>query len=198
MSIFFQPQRDAPPDPASYVLSTGLDKGRDFELLVLATAGLGRPLKIKAGRHPVPVDPVRFPHVEVIERFLSYLDFRDLYEKAAVVAIPTKDTPNACGVTSLMEAMAMCKAVVVSDNPALADYLPPPEAEAAVVVPIGDVGALHAAIADLLANPEKAAAMGRRARAFAVKRFHPQPNLKVLTDLCWEIVGEARTDLRPL
>jgi glycosyltransferase involved in cell wall biosynthesis len=188
---FFQPQArmEIEPEGRPYIFSIGLDKGRDFDLLMEATESLGQQLKIKAGRYDLPVDRARFPHVEVIDRFLPYREIRDLYDKASVVAITTYDTPNACGVTSLMEAMAMGKAVVVSNNPALADYLPPPTVEAAIVVPIGDLAAVRRAIAFLLENPDKATAMGKRARAFAVERFHPRPNLKCMTDLCWELIG---------
>jgi glycosyltransferase involved in cell wall biosynthesis len=189
---FFQPQAGRDVEPLPYVVSIGLDKGRDFDLLIKATAGLGPPLKIKAGRYPVPLDRTLFPHVEIIDRFLPYRELRDLYDRAAVVAITTHDTPNACGVTSLMEAMAMGKPVVVSNNPALADYLPPAELEAAIVAPIGDAGALRGAIADLLANPQKALAMGERARAYAQERFHPRASLQIVTDLCWAILEGRR------
>jgi glycosyltransferase involved in cell wall biosynthesis len=195
---FFSPQGEPTLNADAYILSVGYDKGRDFGLLIEATAGLGRGLKIKAGRHPITVDRARFPHVEIIERFLSFLEIRALYAHAAVVAIPTFATPNACGVTTLMEAMAMGKAVVVSENPALADYIPPAEAQAAVVVPIGDGNALRAAIADLLLNPQKAKEIGQRARAFAVERFHPEPNLKIMTDVCWDMVAGSHLDTRPV
>jgi glycosyltransferase involved in cell wall biosynthesis len=191
---FFQPQAgaEAESERAPYVFSIGLDRGRDFDLLIKATEGLGRQLKIKAGRYDLPVDRARFPHVEVIDHFLPYRAIRDLYDKASVVAITTLDTPNACGVTSLMEAMAMGKSVVVSDNPALADYLPPSTAEAVIVVPIGDAEAVRSAITFLLENPDAALAMGKRARAFAVERFHPRPNLKYMTDLCWQIIRSSQ------
>ncbi len=191
-SEFFRPLPPSAPPPGQppYIVSVGLDAGRDFRLLMDATRDLGVVLTIKAGRYKIPLDKTVHPHVEVIERYLPYLELRGLYNDAAMAVITTLDTPNACGVTSLMESMAMGKPTIVSDNPALADYLPPPEREAVIIVPIGDAAALRGAIQRVLADPEKAAAMGRRAREFAIEAFSPKKNLKKLTDLCWRMIEE--------
>jgi glycosyltransferase involved in cell wall biosynthesis len=85
------------------------------------------------------------------------------------VVVCTKNTPNAAGVTSLMEALSMGRPTIVSDNPSLKDYLPP--ADAAIVVPVGDVEALRNAILWVLEHPTEAEEMGRKARAFAETRF---------------------------
>lgn len=163
---FFAPQ-PARHGPAG-ILSVGFDIGRDFDLLLQATKGLDAPVRIKGGRKKIPFDPAEHPNVELIEAFLSPRDFRQLYADAAIVVITTFDTPNACGVTSLLEALAMAKPLIVSDNPALRDYIP--EGDACIVVPIGDREALRAAITRLLADPEAAAAMGRRGRAWLQAR----------------------------
>jgi glycosyltransferase involved in cell wall biosynthesis len=125
-SEFFRPLPPAmpPPEQPPYILSVGLDAGRDFRLAMDATRDLGVSLKIKAGRYKIPIDKAVHPHVEVIERYLPYPELRGLYNEAAMAVITTLDTPNACGVTSLMESMAMGKPTIISDNPALADYLP--------------------------------------------------------------------------
>jgi len=156
------------PAEAHHILSVGLDAGRDFGLLLTATKGMDVPVRIKAGRTPVRFEPSEHPNVELIERFLPPAEFRQLYADAAIVVVTTFDTPNACGVTSLLEAMAMARPVIVSDNPALRDYFPPPDA--CIVIPVGDAAALRAAIDRLLADPQAAAAMGQRARAHQLAR----------------------------
>lgn len=179
-----------------YILSSGLDKGRDFDLLVKVSAEIPTPFKIKIANLPASVsNPKMYPNIEFILEHLNYIEFRDLYSNADIVVITTHLTPNACGVTSLMEAMAMGKPTIISNNPALRDYLPPPDA--GVVVPIGDAAALRAAILDLQRNPKKAAAMGKNARAFAEQRFHPDVHFRAIADLFWEVAAEAGTATRP-
>jgi glycosyltransferase involved in cell wall biosynthesis len=190
---FFHPM---PRDPAGTpgVLSVGFDAGRDFAILAEATKGLDVPVTIKAGRHPIALDLSVHPNLELIERYLSYVDFRRLYADAAMVVVSTLETPNACGVTSLLEALAMGRPTIVSDNPALRDYLPP--ADAAIVVPVGDRDALRAAILGLLADPGRAAEMGRRGREFVVRHFAPPDFYRRMAAYCWETALAAGTARR--
>lgn len=176
---FYRPM-PAPDRGELYVLSCGLDAGRDFDILLGIADQISSAITIKAGRS-FALDQSAHPNVTVLCEHLSYPAFRDLYAGASMVVITTKDTPNASGVTTLMEAMAMGKPVIVSDNPALRDYLPPPDA--GVVIPVGDRAALQAAIADLLDHPTKAAAMGQRAREFAVAKFHPRLHFQAMANL---------------
>jgi glycosyltransferase involved in cell wall biosynthesis len=190
---FYRPQPGIDSRPAS-ILSCGLDAGRDFDVLLEASKDLPASVTIKAGRS-LAIDQRAYPNVTLRTDYLSYTAFRDLYAQASIVVVTTKATPNACGVTALMEAMAMGKPTIVSDNPALRDYLPPPDA--GVVVPVGDSAALHAALLDLLQNPEKAAAMGRKARAFAEQRFHPRVHFQAMAEVFWPIIEAAGTGTRP-
>lgn len=190
---FFKPQTQSY-NVNSFILSSGLDSGRDFDIILRVSKEIRGQFKIKAANFSGYLTRDKYPNVEFITEYLPYSKFRGLYNDASIVVVSTVSTPNACGVTSLMEAMAMGKPTIVSDNPALRDYLPTPDA--GVVVPIGDDNALRAAILDLQNNPEKAIAMGKRARAFAERRFNPDVNLKVLTDLFWEVLGEAGTAIR--
>ena len=180
---FYRPQ-EQPPSAMPLILSMGLDRGRDFKLLLVATVGLATPVLIKTAA--LDFDPAEHSNVTLITERLSYQRYRDLYVQASVVVVATEDTPNACGVTSLMEALAMGKPTIVTDNPALRDYLPP--AHAGVVVAVGDGAALRAAIVDLLGNPAKAEAMGRRAREFAEQRFHPRLHAQAAAELFGQII----------
>jgi glycosyltransferase involved in cell wall biosynthesis len=167
---FFSPQHAFGQPPISpYILSVGLDAGRDYATLIQATSDIGVDLVIKTGRHPLHFDRKAFPHVQVIDHHISYEELRRLYFHAAIVVVPTLSTINASGVTSLQEGLAMARPVIVSQNPALADYIP--AADAALTVPIGDAIALRGAIIDLLANPVAAQEMGRKGRKHVSEKF---------------------------
>ena len=190
---FFSPRPSHTMNP--FILSTGHDTGRDFNILLEISNTIPRLFKLKTSILSAVQNREAFPNVEFIEDYLPYSAFRNLYRDAEIVIITTFETPNACGVTSLMESMAMGKPTIVSDNPALRDYLPPEDS--GVVVPVGDIDALRNAIIDLLMNPDKAKMMGKNARAFAERRFNPNSNLKVVTDLFWEVAEKAGTATRP-
>jgi len=82
---------------------------------------------------------------------------------------------NASGVTTIQEAGAMGKALVVSDNPAIRDYIVPDET--CLVVPCHDTAAMHGAIMRLLNNPELCDRLGRNARQFALDTGSPEVNV---------------------
>lgn len=163
---FYKPQ-PALAQPERYIWSCGVDPGRDFNLLLEATKDIDITIRIKAGSNAKSA--ISHPNAIWETRFLPQEEFRERYAGALMVVVCTKDTPNAAGITSLMEALSMGKPTIVSDNPALRDYLPPPDA--AIVVPVGDCAALRKAILFLLENPQIATAMGERARIFAERNF---------------------------
>jgi glycosyltransferase involved in cell wall biosynthesis len=163
---FFKP-RPAHKPSCEFIWSCGLDEGRDFSTLLEASRTISTRFLLKT-RSDIRICPTEFPNVTQEISFLPLEAFRDRYANASVVVICTKATPNASGVTSLMEALSMGRPTIVTDNPALRDYIPP---DGAIVVPVGDTEALRAAISALLADPEAAEAMGKRGRQFAEEHF---------------------------
>jgi glycosyltransferase involved in cell wall biosynthesis len=91
------------------------------------------------------------------------------YSVCDLVVYPRRSTRATERVTPLkpLEAMAMGRAVVASDVGGLRELLPP---GTAVLVPPGDPAALARACRDLLANAERRAELGRRARLHAAER----------------------------
>ncbi len=181
------------PGVRPYILSCGMDPGRDFAILLDVSGAIPADITIKAGRTFAPNRSTP-ANVTITRDHMSYLRYRDLYAGAAIVVVTTHNTPNASGVTSLMEAMAMGKPVVVSDNPALRDYLPPPDA--GVVIPVGDRAALQAAILGLLSDPAKAEKMGQAARAFALKNFHPKRHFQAVATLLNDVAASVKPTAR--
>jgi len=189
---YFQRQGSGGSQP--YVFSSGLDAGRDFTVLARALRGLDVGMKIKSSADEnLPFNAQEFPNVEIVKKRLPYGEFRALYEGARVVVVSTQVTRNACGVTSLMEAMAMGKPVIVSDNPALRDYLPPPDA--GIVVPVGDENALRHAILKLWNNPQEAALMGERARQFAAANFSIKNTVRKTIEVYLDILKRQKSKL---
>ena len=107
--------------------------------------------------------------VRQISKRLSFRELRDLYAKASIVVIPLSETLNVSGVGSVLEAMAMGKALVISDNPPIRDYLEP--GKTADVVPVGDAITLRKAVKALLADHERMVEMGRFARERVVHLY---------------------------
>jgi glycosyltransferase involved in cell wall biosynthesis len=99
----------------------------------------------------------------------SPTELRDLYARSRFVVVPlcSSDTDN--GITVILEAMAMGKPVICSRTRGQVDVLK--EGVTGLFVPVGDAGALRAAILELWNNPEQARAMGERGRAY-VERYH--------------------------
>ncbi len=82
---------------------------------------------------------------------------------AALVPLRSRETP--CGLVTLVGAMHLGKAQIVTDAAGAADYLK--DGETGLLVPPGDAGALAAAIGRLQADPALAARLGAAAKAEA-------------------------------
>jgi glycosyltransferase involved in cell wall biosynthesis len=103
------------------------------------------------------------PHVTVLQG-VSFRELRDHYDRAAVVVVPLRGQERyAAGVNSVQEAMAMGKAVIVTDTPGIADYVV--DGETARVVPPADPQALRGVLKELLADDAERARLGANARA---------------------------------
>jgi glycosyltransferase involved in cell wall biosynthesis len=101
------------------------------------------------------------PNVTISEQ-LGAEELRALYARARFVVIPLLDVDSDCGVTSITEAMAMGKAVILSRTRGQVDIVE--DGVHGIYVEPGDPAALRAAIEDLESNPEKAERMGSAGR----------------------------------
>ncbi len=100
----------------------------------------------------------------LIGSHLAYPDLKRLYGHAAVVAVALQPGAHgSAGGETILEAMAMARAVVVATDNHLSGYVE--DRVTGLIVPAGDVGALRAAILELLEDPARAAEMGRQGRA---------------------------------
>ncbi len=146
------------------VVSVGADPRRDFDLLL--TVASRRPelsFRIVASR-----DRARSlgaaPSNVAIETDIPLTDVRDLLARARVVALPVRGNSYSGATTTLLQAMAMAKPVVVSRTDAIAAGYGLGDAVNCRLVEPGDADALERTILEMLAGADAAAALGIRAR----------------------------------
>ncbi|MBI4547783.1 MAG: glycosyltransferase family 4 protein [Ignavibacteriae bacterium] len=98
----------------------------------------------------------------------SYKDLRELYARSRFVVVPLLQSETDNGLTCILEAMAMGKAVICSKTKGQIDVIK--EGETGIYVPQGDHFALREVIQRLWNNPEEAERMGKQARKVLEER----------------------------
>jgi glycosyltransferase involved in cell wall biosynthesis len=166
---FFHPL-DLPAD--DYVFSVGQDVGRDYPTLLAAMEGVASELKLRTSR-PLPEGTDRQRNVTVLRARVDDRQLRELYARCRFVVAPLTPTANANGVSTIQEAGAMGKALVVTDNPAIRDFIVPDKT--CLVVPCGDAAAMRAAIVRLLNDADLCERLGHNARRFTEENSSPAP-----------------------
>jgi glycosyltransferase involved in cell wall biosynthesis len=89
---------------------------------------------------------------------------RECLLSARVVALPVRENSYSGATTTLLQGMACAKPVVVSRTGAIARGYHLDDAANCRLVPPGDVDAFEHAVLDMLGDPSRAEALGRRAR----------------------------------
>lgn len=146
------------------VVSAGREQ-RDYATLVRACSRPDVSVFIADGSVHSPGAHHRGPDrwsSNITARFADYAELRELYARAAVVAVPLIDNDFQAGVTTLLEAMAMGKAIVTSATSGKSDVIQ--DGVTGLTVPPGDVGRLREAIDFLLAHPKERRRLGRNAK----------------------------------
>jgi glycosyltransferase involved in cell wall biosynthesis len=154
---YFSPP--ATDDDDGYVLAVGRDRGRDWETLFDAVHGTD--LVVKVASRP--------DNVELLG-FVDRPTYRSLTARARVVAVPTRVLAYPTGQSVTLEAMAMGKCCVVTDTPAMSDYLT--DGVDAVLVPPGDSGRLREALEQAVSDPDLRKRTGFAAREAVDRQFN--------------------------
>jgi glycosyltransferase involved in cell wall biosynthesis len=165
---FWRPQ---PIVPQQLIVSAGREH-RDYATLAAAVKDLPVQTVIAAGSLYSPAAMCRMPkampaNVSVGTRTPHAL--RDLYAQAEVVVVPLIPSDFQAGVTTILEAMAMAKPVVVTATDGQRDIVI--DGETGVLVPPYDVQALRGELDRLLANPAERRRLGANAREAVLARF---------------------------
>jgi glycosyltransferase involved in cell wall biosynthesis len=167
---FWDPHRVRPrPRPRPMICAVGQEL-RDYPTLVAAIEGLDIDVVLAAAspwskREDTSAGLEIPPNVEV--RAFDQYDLRQLYADCAFVVVPLQETDFQAGITTILEAMAMERAVVCSRTSGQTDTIV--EGETGRYVPPGDPVALRQAIERLLADPDEAHRLGAAGRRWAVE-----------------------------
>jgi glycosyltransferase involved in cell wall biosynthesis len=164
---YFHPRAAGAKD--SYVLTVGLDRGRDYRTFMSAVGELDYPVKVVCPR-PL-LEGLQIPdNVEVLGT-VDKARYRDLMQAAAVAVVPIKPAvAYPTGQTVLLNAMACQVPTVVTDTRALSDYVRHGENTWAVAGE--DPQALREGIARVLGDPALAAHIAAGGRSDVVETFN--------------------------
>lgn len=151
-------------DPTPYICSVGLEF-RDYPTLMKAVEGLNIRVIIAAGspwsKREDETQKSDIPDNVVVRRF-TQKELRKVYEKSAFMVMPLYENQFQAGVTALLEAMALEKAIICSRTEGQTDVVI--DHVSGLYVPAEDPIALHNAIVQLLNDPDQAEEMGRAGR----------------------------------
>lgn len=164
-SEFFRP--DAVDVPRRRMICSAGLEFRDYDTLLAAVDGLDVDVVIAAASpwskrsstvddRPVP------PNVTICK--LTLFELRELYAASAFVVMPVHDVEFQAGITTILEAMSMGRAVVCSRTRGQTDTIV--DGVTGRYVPPGDAAALRARIVELLDDPEQADRLGVAARTW--------------------------------
>lgn len=166
-------------EPELDVVSVGADPRRDFALLTdIATRHPDLSFLIVASAdHARTLDGVR------VEADIPLEAVRDRLASARVVALPVRDNSYSGATTTLLQAMAMGKPVVVSRTDAIATGYELEDGVNCRLVPPGDAEAFEHALLETLTGADAAANLGIRARETVERSLSWERYTSALWDL---------------
>jgi glycosyltransferase involved in cell wall biosynthesis len=171
-SDFFAPAQ-VTPQPKRQLCAVGLEL-RDYPTLIAAVRDLDVEVVIAAAspwsKRADSTEGETLPSNVAVRKFTQY-ELRQLYADSCFMVMPIYDVNFQAGVTAILEAMAMGKAVICSRTMGQTDVIE--EGVTGFYVPPGDVEALRAHIQFLLERPTLAAELGRAGR----QRIEDEMNL---------------------
>lgn len=139
---------------------------RDYQTLIEAVRGLDVEVIIAAAspwsKRTNSTEHQTLPPNVLVQRY-SQFDLRQLYADSLFVVMPLHNVDFQAGVTAILEAMAMERALICSRTPGQTDVVV--EEATGLYVEPGNPAALRAAIQRLLDDPQAAARMGQAGRA---------------------------------
>jgi glycosyltransferase involved in cell wall biosynthesis len=174
-------------DPDVDVISIGADPRRDFELL-LKVASRQPELRFRivaSADHARSLGPA--PPNVAVETDIPLDEVRERTAAARVVALPVRDNSYSGATTTLLQAMAMGKPVVVSRTEAIAEGYALEDGVNCRLVEPGDADALERVLLDLTAGADAAVSLGIRARETVERNF----SWERYTNALWEVLSAA-------
>jgi glycosyltransferase involved in cell wall biosynthesis len=138
---------------------------RDYPTLIEAVRGLPLQVVLAAAspwsKRRDTTAGSQIPNNVLVRRFTQF-ELRELYAASQFVVMPLYPVDFQAGVTAILEAMAMGKAVICTRTPGQTDVII--EGETGLYVEPGDPRSMRSAIEWLFEHPEEAERMGRNSR----------------------------------
>jgi glycosyltransferase involved in cell wall biosynthesis len=175
---FFAPIDE--PD-GDYVLAVGRDRGRDWATLFDAVEGMSLAVKVACRREDIA--GLRVPENVEVLGVVDRERYRQLTGRARVVVVATLPRAYPSGQSVLLESMAMARCCVVTDTPAIRDYVV--DGVNAIAVPPADSNALRAAIGSAAVDDALRSQIGRSARQAVEERFNAEAMWEHIGHLLW-------------
>lgn len=183
--------------PTDMICSVGREM-RDFPTLIRAMEGLDIRCHIATGAFRGVMDSTvkaiydmgKLPDNVTVGK-LNLMELRTMYARSKFVVIPLLPTDTDNGTTSIIEAMAMGKAVICSQAEGQVDVIR--HGENGLFVPLQDPKALREAILYLWNSPSVAEAMGREGRKLMERDFALDSFVGKVKVVAEELVAEYRS-----
>lgn len=158
----FRPAPDRQVD--TDVVSIGADPRRDFELVIrLAQRLPDRTFRIVASAENL-CSVAGAPANVVVETNVPFALIPDYLHRARLVVLPVRDNSYSGATTTLLQAMATAKPVVVTRTAAIAQGYHLDDGANCTLVPPADLETLEHAVLEHLGDPAWSEAIGARAR----------------------------------
>ena len=179
-------------DEEPLVVAAGREH-RDYRTLALAAFGLAARVFVASGSVHSPAAsslyPDRWPdNFEV--GFADYRSLRTLYRRASVVVVPLVDSDFQAGVTTVLEAMAVGKPVVVTHTRGQSTVVR--DGVTGITVRPGEPEELGQAIRYLLDHPVERRRIGTAARESVIAEYSVEAYAQSLAGHLEELVAARR------
>ena len=170
----------------------GGDSLRDYRTLIEAAREIRAPVLIATRRASEQRRSDLPPNVVVAA--VSRRDYNERTASASVVVVPLAPRDDrGSGQTTYLNAMALGKALIVTDVAGARDYIT--DGETGLIVPPEDSPALAAALRRLLEDREYARRIGEAARRDALERFGPARYVEQLLAVADEASAASQSSL---
>lgn len=169
---FFTPGSASANKTRRVIASAGLEQ-RDYCTLADAAKDLDVDVKICATSPNAKAPSRAFPPVlpaNVECRFYEWQDLVQLYRDADIVAIPLFENNYQAGLSTLFEALACRRPVIITKSSGIIEELT--EAGAVIGVNQGDVNEMQRAVVTLLDNPLKAEMQAQRGYELVINQYN--------------------------
>ena len=179
---FFTPSFASSHKSRPLIVSGGLEQ-RDYRTLARATQSLNVDVKICAASPTKTVNSQTFPKVIPANMSYRYYDWNSLvqlYRDADIVAIALYPNNFQAGLSTLFEALACGKPVIITRAPGIIQELI--DEKAVWGVNPGDSEGLNQAINSLLANPKQGEALAEKGYQLVLERYNCHMYVKALVE----------------